>query len=147
MRRLYGAAPWHLLALLGCFLLTAYAASRLLDDPALLRIAVWFVGAAVVWDLMLGPAFAAADRVLHGATTRVRPAGVRLLPYLRVPAAVSTLLLLVFLPSILQRSEGVYAAKTGLSQDPYLERWLVVSATLFAFSAALYGLAVLRARR
>lgn len=147
MRRLYGAAPWHLLALLGCFLLTAYAVSRLLEDPALLRIAVWFVGAAVVWDLVLGPAFALADRALRGATSKARPAGVRLLSYLRVPAALSTLLLLVFLPSILQRSGGVYAAKTGLSQDPYLERWLAVSSVLFAVSAALYGLAVLRARR
>ena len=147
MRRLYGAAPWHLLALLGCFLLTAYAASRLLDDPALLRIAVWFVGAAVVWDLVLGPAFGLADRGLRAATSRVRPAGVRLLPYLRFPAALSALLLLVFAPSILSRSEGVYVAKTGLSQDPYLQRWLVVTAVLFVASAALYAVAVLRARR
>jgi hypothetical protein len=147
VRRLYGAAPWHLLALLGCFLLTAYAASRLLDDPALLRIAIWFVGAAVVWDLLLGPAFGLADRALRAGTSKVRPAGVRVLPYLRVPAALSSLLLLVFAPVILQRSDGVFTEKAGLSQEPFLERWLLITAVLFAASAALFLLAVLRARR
>jgi hypothetical protein len=46
LRRRYGASPWHLAALAGCFALTAYAVTRITGDPALLRIAVWFVGAA-----------------------------------------------------------------------------------------------------
>ncbi len=146
-RRLYGASAWHLVALLGCFLLSAYAISRLFGNPALLRIAVWFAGAAVVWDLVLGPAFAAADRLLRGATGRVRPAGVPLLPYLRVPAAISALLLLVWTPLIFQRSEQVYQAKAGLTQDPYLERWVAVTVALFLASAAVWGLAVARSRR
>jgi hypothetical protein len=143
-RRLYGASPWHLVALLGCFALTGYAASRLLDDlPVLVRITIWFVGAAVVWDLLLGPALALADRLL-------RPLGrlrVPALNYVRVPGLLSLLLLVVWLPVILQRSEAVFRTKAGLSQDPFLGRWLTVTAVLFAASAAAYGIALLRAAR
>ena len=144
MRRLYGAAPWHLLVLLGLLAVTAYTGTRLLGDPALLRIAIWFVGAAVVWDLVLGPLVALADRGLQAALGRGH---VPLLNHVRVPALLSGLLLLLFAPLVLQRSEGVYAAKTGLSQDPYLERWLAVTAVLFAASALAWVVALLRARR
>ena len=144
-RRLYGAAWWHLVALLGCFALTGYAVSRLLDDlPVLLRIAIWFVGAAVVWDLVLGPALALADRLLRGALGRAR---VPVLNYVRVPALLSLLLLVVWLPLIAQRSEQVFQLKAGLRQDPYLERWLAVTAVLVVASGLAYGRAVLRARR
>lgn len=145
--RRYGAHLWHLLVLLGLAAVTAYAVSRLLDDPSLWRIALWFVGAAVVWDLLLGPLFAGADAALRAVLGRVRSGGVRLLNYVRVPAALSSLLLLVWAPLILQRSEGVYVAKTGLSQDPYLERWLAVTAVLFLLSGLAFAAAVLRSRR
>jgi hypothetical protein len=145
--RRYGAKPWHLLSLLGCFALTGYAVSRLLDDlPALLRITIWFVGAAVVWDLLLGPALAAGDRLLR-PLRRVRPHGVSPLNYVRVPALLSLLLLVMFLPLIRQRSEGVFQAKSGLSQDPYLGRWLTVTVALFALAGLAYTVALLRARR
>ena len=145
--RLYGAAWWHLLALLLCFALTALAVSRLLDQvPVLVRITVWFVGAALAWDLVAGPALAAADaglRPLH----RVRVRGVRALNYVRVPALLSLLLLVVWWPLVRQRSEGVYRVKTGLLQDGYLERWAGVTAVLLAGSALLYAVAVVRAGR
>lgn len=140
-RRLYGAAWWHLLALLGCFALSAYAVSRLLDDlPVLVRIGIWFVGEAVVWDLVLGPALAGADRVLRRVLRG--PA----LNYVRVPALVSLLLLTVWLPVILQRSEGVFRTKAGLTQDPFLGRWLALTAVLFAGSALAFALSRRRAR-
>lgn len=145
--RRYGAAPWHLLVLLACFALTGYAVGRLLDDlPVLVRITLWFVGAAVVWDLLLGPALALADRGLT-PLSRVRVRGVAVLNYVRVPVLLSTLLLLVWAPLILQRSEATFRVKSGLSQDPYLARWAAVTAVLLALSAAAYALAVLRARR
>ncbi len=59
----------------------------------------------------------------------------------------SLLLLAVFAPLVLQRSEQRYSAKTGLTEDPYLERWAAVTAALFVLSALAYGLAVLRAHR
>jgi hypothetical protein len=143
-RRSYGASPWHLVALLGCFALTGYAASRLLDDlPVLVRITIWFVGAAVVWDLLLGPALALADRLLRPLHRLRVPA----LNYVRVPLLLSALLLVVWAPLVLQRSEGVFGVKSGLSQDPYLGRWLAVTGVLVACSAAAYGLALLRATR
>ncbi len=142
----YGAKPWHLLSLLGCFALTGYAVSRLFgDSAALVRIAIWFVGAAVVWDLVLGPALAVGDSGLRLVTRRVH--GVSLLNYVRLPALLSLLLLVMFTPLIFQRSEQIFQLKAGLSQDPYLERWVAVTAVLFALSGAAYAVAVLRARR
>jgi hypothetical protein len=134
--------------LLGCFALTAYVLSRLVGDTAsLLQMVLWFVGAAVVWDLVLGPLLALADRGARTLLHRVRVAGVSPLNHVRFPALLSLLLLLIFAPLVLQRSEQRYSAKTDLSQDPYLERWAAVTVTLFALSALSYGLAVLRARR
>ena len=145
--RRYGARPWHLLVMALLLVATAYVVSRLLDDPVLLRIAFWFVGAAVAWDLVLGPLLALADRGLRAVLSGVRAAGVRPLNYVRVPAVVSLTLLLVFAPLVLRRSEGVYGAKSGLSQDVYLGRWLAVTAALCTASAVLFAVAVLRARR
>ncbi len=141
--RLYGASAWHLLALLGCFALTGYAVSRLRDDPALLRITLWFVGAAVVWDLVAGPLIALVDRLL--LPLRSRPRRVGLLNHVRVPALLSGLLLVVWAPVIFQRSEQTFRLKAGLDQDPYLERWLVITAVLFAMSAAAYAVRLRRA--
>ena len=147
MRRRYGAAWWHLLTMVLLLGAVADVVGRLRDDPALTRIAVWFVGAAVAWDLVLGPLLALADRGLRAGLGRVRASGVRPLNYVRAPLLVSGVLLLVFAPLVLQRSEGVYRAKTGLTQDPYLGRWLAVTAVLCAGSALLFAVAVLRARR
>ncbi len=142
MRR-YGASGWHLAALLGCFALTGYTVTRLLDDTSsLLQIVLWFVGAAVVWDLVLGPALALADRGLRSAVPHVRA-----LNHLRFPAGLSLLLLAVFAPLVFSRTEQRYRAKTGLTEDPYLERWAAVTAALFAASALAYGVRVVRARR
>jgi len=139
--RRYGASPWHLAVLLALFAVTAYVASRLLGDPVALRIAVWFLGAAVVWDLVVGPLLALADRVLRRALPRSA------LNHVRVPALLSALLLVMFAPLVLQRSEQVYRAKTGLLQDPYLDRWLVVTGVLFAASAVLWAVRRVAARR
>ena len=143
--RLYGASPWHLVALLGCFALAAYAVSRMRDDPALLRIAIWFVGAAVVWDLVVGPLIALADRGLRHL--RARPRRISLLNHVRVPALMSGLLLVVWAPVILQRSEQVFRTKAGLSQDPYLARWIAITAALFALSALVYAIRWVRGAR
>ena len=146
--RWYGASGWHLAVVLGCFAVTGYAGSRLRGDTAsLLQIGLWFVGAAVVWDLVLGPALALADRAVRGPLHRVRVSGVSPLNHVRFAALLSLLLLAVFAPLVLQRSERRYSAKTGLLQDPYLERWLGVTVALFVLSALSYGLAVRRARR
>lgn len=144
LRRRYGAGPVHLVAVIGCVVVAGYAASRVLDDlPTALRIGAWFVGAAVVWDLGLGPALALGDRGLRALLRRpVR--GVAPLNYVRFPVLVSGALLLVSAPLVFRRSEPVYAAKTLLDQQVYLQRFLALSATLVAASAVLFVAAVLR---
>ncbi len=145
-RRRYGASPWHLVAVLLCFALSAYAVSRVFDSPALFKIAVWFLGAALVWDLVLGPAYALVDRLLR-PLLRVAPRGVPALNHVRAPALISSLLLMVFLPLIAQRSEGVYRTKAGLDQDAYLGRWLAVTAVLFVLSGLVWAVRIARAAR
>ena len=144
--RLYGERPRHLIAMLACFALTGSTVLRIVDDPALTRIAVWFVGAALVWDLVVGPAFALADRALLPLRSR-RVRGVASLNVVRIPAMLSALLFMVWAPVILQRSEDTFRNKSGLSQDVFLGRWLVITAVLFAVSGLVWGIAVLRASR
>ena len=145
---LYGARPWHLLTLLASFALTGYTVSRLLDDASsLVQIAIWFVGSAVVWDVVLGPGLALVDRAGRPLLQRVRVRGVSPLNHVRVPVLLSSLLLLVFAPLVFQRSEQRYQLKAGLVQDPYLDRWAAVTLALFAVSALAYALAALRRRR
>ena len=140
LRTLYGANPVHLVVLALCFALGLYAVSRILDDPAVLTIAVWFVGAALVWDLVLGPLVALTDRAL----LPLRHVGA--LNFVRVPLLAGALLLLVWAPVIFGRSEQTFRTKAGLGQDVFLGRWLVITALLFAGSAVLYAAGRLRLR-
>ncbi|MCW2725017.1 MAG: hypothetical protein JWN35_1938 [Frankiales bacterium] len=140
----YGAGPLHLLSLLACFALAGYAFLQASHGPLPLRMAVWFVGALIAHDLVLFPLYALADRSLTALRPRrtVRDPGA--VNYLRVPALLSGLLLLMFFPLILRRSEGPYGAASGLDQAPYLGRWLLLTGLAFGISAVLYAV---RARR
>ena len=140
-RRAYGGSPLELLALLGCFALTGYAALQVSRGPLPVRTAVWFVGAILLHDLVLFPLYALADRSLLALFHRGSRDGVasNAVNYVRLPALLSGLLLLVFSPVILRRSEEAYRAASGLDQSPYLGRWLAISAGLFLGSAVLYA--------
>ena len=149
-RALYGAGPGHLLVLAASLAVAGYAASRAVaaDPRAALQMALWFGGAVVAHDLVLFPLYALADRALTGASGARRPSPVQ---HVRVPLALSALLLVVFLPVITRHSEDAYRAASGLDQQPYLTRWLLLSALFVLVSAATYagraGLARHRARR
>ncbi|THA47279.1 hypothetical protein [Streptomyces sp. A1136] len=138
-RRHYGASPLHLLLVLASFALAVYAGLRLFEGDAL-GVALWFVGAALLHDLVLLPLYATADRAAQllfrtgTADTRVRAKPS--VNYVRVPAFVSGLLLLVWWPLILRRVGG-FTAATGLSDDGFLARWLLITAVLFVASAAV----------
>ncbi|MFD7690218.1 hypothetical protein [Streptomyces sp. NPDC059781] len=128
--------PVKLFVLLCSFVLCAYAGVRLLDGDWVM-VALWFVGAAVVHDLVLLPLYAAADRVLVKGAGRGRRRG--WVNYVRVPAALSGLLLLVWFPLISGRVSERYAGVAGLSADGYAVRWLVVTAVLFGGSAVVFA--------
>lgn len=139
----------QLLALLASFVVAGYAALRLLAGHPI-GIGAWFVGSAVVNDLVLFPLYAGLDAALVMLLRR-RPAlatvaGVWWLNYLRIPAMISGLLLLVWSPLILRVSGAAYHTASGLSAQPFLARWLAVTVVLFAVSAATLAVRVVMAR-
>lgn len=142
LARRVGAPPAQLALLVACLALAAYAAFFLLGDPALLRMLVWFAGAAVVHDLVIFPLYAAADRALVAAARGDVP----LINHVRVPALGAGLALLMFWPGIVRQGEATHLAATGLDQAPYLGRWLVLSAVLFGASAVVYGVRIVLRR-
>jgi hypothetical protein len=138
--RWYGASPLHLLALLACFGLAGYAAARLIPSRPVAVLA-WFLGAVIGHDLLLVPLYSLADRSVTAAI-RHREPELPVTPwvnYVRVPAALSGLLLLVWFPLIL-RLRSPYHASTGLSADPYVWHWLAVTGALFLLSAVAFAL-------
>jgi hypothetical protein len=151
VRRAYGAHPLHLLALVACFALAGYVATHLAGDPLVVRMLIWFGGAVVGHDLLLFPLYALADRSLRGVlgllpTTRLNRAPVvSPLNYVRVPALGTALLLVVFLPGIIQQGARTYLSATGLTQAPYLGRWLILTAVMFGASAVVYAIRTRRA--
>ncbi|MBL3664895.1 hypothetical protein JL475_02455 [Streptomyces sp. M2CJ-2] len=137
-------SPLQLLLLACSFALAAYAGVRLLADDWF-GVALWFVGAALLHDLVLLPLYAVADRAVVRGLGAVRRR--EWVPYVRVPAALSGLLLLVWFPLISGRVEWRYRLGTGLSVDVFLARWLLITAVLFGGSALLLTLRLLRLRR
>jgi hypothetical protein len=158
VRRLYGAKPLHLLVLLGCFALVGYVVIVL--GPGQLwnsnvwwkSILVWFIGAFVLHDLVLFPFYAVADRSLgaglRAVTGRLPTKHLMVSPvnYFRVPILGSGLLFLLFFPGIIRQGRGTYHAATGLTQQPFLERWLLITAALFGVSAIAYSIRSLLSR-
>ncbi|MGW3339083.1 hypothetical protein ACWDCL_16590 [Streptomyces sp. NPDC001009] len=138
-RHRYGASPLHLLLVLASFALAVYAGIRLLAGDTL-GVIIWFVGAAMVHDLILLPLYSvtdrAAQRLFHGGRdageTPDRPS----VNYLRVPTFVAAVLLLVWWPLIF-RQGGRYTADTSLSADGFLTRWLLIAAALYLASATV----------
>ncbi|MFG2934568.1 hypothetical protein [Streptomyces sp. NPDC048282] len=147
--RWYGSGPLHLLVLIASFALTGYAMVRLFAVQPW-DVAIWFVGAAVLHDLILLPLYSLADLsalsvLRHRADASDRPTA-PWINHLRVPAFLSGLLLLVWFPLIL-RLAVPYPGDTGLSDGVYLGRWLAVTGALFTASAAAFAVRLRRARR
>jgi hypothetical protein len=133
MRRLYGASPLHLLAHLALLPVCAWALLEMLGGRAAANVALWLVASVVIVDLVVFPLYSGLDRVGRGVAG---PA----INYVRVPVAMSLLMLVVFWGTIGGRGEGAYRAASGREYEGYVERWLLVSAALFAVSALLWAL-------
>ena len=132
MSRLYGTTPLHLLAHGLLFAVFGWVVLQLVDARGAPNIVLWFALAIVLQDLALVPLYSALDRLARRAVPAVN--------HVRVPAALSGLLLLVFFPPILGRNDGTFARVAGKEPEGYLERWLLVTAALFAASLAIYVL-------
>ena len=131
MRARYGASPLHLLAHLAVLPLAAWALLQVAGRPDGIRILVWLALSAVVHDLVLLPLYGLLDRFGRRAAG---PA----VNYVRAPALLSGLLLLVFFPAISDKGEPSFTRASGLTYDGYLARWLLITAALFALSLAAY---------
>ena len=146
--RWYGANPLHLLAFAASFAVAGYAADRLVPSRPL-GVGIWFLGAVVGHDLVLMPLYSLADwsaaTVLRHRAARL-PGGVAWINYLRVPAVLSGLLLLVWFPLIL-RLRTHYQASTTLSAEPFLWHWLGVTGALFLLSAVAFAVRMRTLRR
>jgi hypothetical protein len=132
LRRGYGTTPLHLLAHVAALALAAYGLLQIADARDAVTIALWLVGAVVLHDVALLPFYSGLDR----AARRLAPR--RAVAYLRVPAGLSGLLLLVYFPLILGRGEQTYTTLSGLEPDGYLGRWLLVTGLLFGVSAVAF---------
>lgn len=130
-RRAYGASPVHLLAHLVLLPLAAYALLQIADTRNAVRILVWLLASAVLHDILLLPFYGVLDRVARRATGSA-------VNFIRVPALLSGLLLLVFYPAIAGKGARSFSRVSGLDWSGYLGRWLLVTAGLFLLSGALY---------
>lgn len=153
-RSRYGASPLHLLLVLASFALAGYAGVRLLSGAEPWMVVVWFVGAALLHDLVLLPLYTFTDRAAQTllgdrreppAAGSGRPRGRRWINHLRVPVFLSGVLLLTYFPLILRRVDH-FTADTTLPDDVFLGRWLLITAVLFGVSAVVLVVRMRRSR-
>lgn len=137
----YGRDPIHLLGVVFCYALATYSAIKLFSNVSL-WIALAFPAGIAVHDFVLFPLYRKANHVLTNYQLKRERQGktsVLWINHVRVPLMISLLLLLCYFPIILRLATD-RPLYTGLSQDPYLYRWLLVTAALAAGSALAYFL-------
>jgi hypothetical protein len=140
----YGSHPLHLLTMAAGFALLGYVVVTV--KPMTLwnphswwqSIAVWFAAAVIAHDLLLFPIYALADRILWAGRRPAHNVPISVRNHLRIPALGAGLSLLVFLPGIIGQGASTYLAATGQTQQPFLGRWLLLTAAMFATSAIVY---------
>lgn len=147
VRGFYGEHPLHLLVLAACFALAGVAATHVVTDRLWPLMLIWFLAAVVAHDFVLFPVYALVDisaTSVLGALRRHRrhggPSRVPVLNYLRIPTLGAALTFVLFLPGIIQQGAVTYHAATGQTQAPYLARWLLLIAVMYAVSAVVYAI-------
>jgi hypothetical protein len=143
-RRTYGAHPAHLVLLLAGFVLTVVAGGALLDEQTF-RVAKWFAASAILHDAVFVPVYIGLDSLLVRVWRR-RPGRVGWLNFVRIPAAISAIMYLVYYP-VISNKANAFDYKTGRSTEVYLGHWLQATAVLFAISAIWYLARVVVVRR
>jgi hypothetical protein len=136
----------QLLVHAAAFVVAFYALAQIFRAGDVVEFILLFAGAALLHDLILLPAYSLVD-LLARARRRDRARRIPLVNHIRAPALISGVLLLVYFPAILGLTDADYLAATGHHPTGYARNWLEITAVLFAGSALIYGLRVLRARR
>jgi len=148
---IYGSHPLHLLTMVSGFALLGYILATFKPDT-LWNPGTWWQS-IIAHDLLLFPLYALADRALfarigrRAARDRSSRPKVDVRNYIRVPAAGAGLTLLIFLPGIIEQGAPTYQAATGQTQQPFLGRWLLLTAAMFALSGLSYATRLAAARR
>jgi hypothetical protein len=139
LRRRYGDGPLHLIAVVISFAIVAYALIEIAQRSGVLSFAIFFAGAIVAHDLISFPVYSLFDRIAGRASATVG-LGPTTVNFVRIPALLSGFALIVWFPLILGLDDRLYVADTGHQRPPYLERWLLLTAALFAVSGIVYAL-------
>jgi hypothetical protein len=149
-RKLYGASPLHLLAVIATFAVVGYGFFMIFQSPAPESTLIFFVAAIFAHDMIAFPLYSGLNRVagraVGGRATEADDAArVPAINYLRVPFILSAFCFLLFFPLILGLSADRYAASAGMDIDMFLGRWLGITAALFLGSAIAYAVRLRRA--
>jgi len=148
MRRLYGAGPGHLIVHVLAFALAAWSIMEISGIGGALTVLVWFIGAVIIHDALVLPMYSTADRGAQGVAAvldRGGSARVRVVNHLRVPFALSAVMLLAFAPLIFGKGDQALERVSGIDPSGYGLRWLVLTVLVFAGSALVYAVRVFRA--
>jgi hypothetical protein len=141
LRARYGAGPAHLLVLIASFAIAGAAVVGWFQRSHDLEgVLIWFAAAIVLHDVVLLPLYSLLDRI----TIARLPA--RSTAYVRVPAIISGLLMLVLFPTILGLGAHTEHAASGITEHGYLLRWLLLTAARFLISGGAYALGPTRRR-
>jgi hypothetical protein len=143
MRGRYGASRWHLLAHVAALGAIAYALvgafqPRFAPEP--FNLALWLIAGALLHDFVLLPVYSAVDAGLRRVPGRA-------VNFVRVPALLSGIALLVYAPRILDRQPQNTVRSLGHPPGDYLGRWLALTAALFALAGLAYAVRAARAAR
>jgi hypothetical protein len=149
-RSFYGSQPLHLLASVVSSALVAAGFVKWFTPGSDGRgVILWFVGCLLGFTLLLMALAWLLDGIAFGmrAASGQRAPSATAQAHLLVPALLSGLLLLVFLPLIFQFGKSSFVAASGIIPSGYLFRWLYATAALFGGSALVYALRLFRRRR
>ena len=150
-RKLYGASPLHLLAVIATLALVGYGFFMIFKSPAPESTLIFFVAAIFAHDMLAFPLYSGLNRIAGQAVGRgASEHDERRVPainYLRVPFILSAFCFLLFFPLILGLSSDRYSASTGMDVDMFVGRWLGITAAVFLCSAVAYAVRLRRTAR
>ena len=147
-RRRYGASPLHLLAHLAAFAIAYYALSEVLLSrySHWVNWVAWFVGGALVHDLVFLPVYVILDTIARLGVADHPLRRVNAINHIRVPAVMAGTMFLVYFPLILGDGRENYINDVGHGPPDFLARWLLICALLFGASALAYAVRLRRGR-